>query len=99
MGIGSRLSDVGGEIYRRRGKKYFAQTVHPRFGSYRDRSPYWKALKWNHALQAFKYESWSHIKSHTQIRLRRPRVMYAHEYVGTSNQEEEQELDKRFRFL
>jgi len=82
MGLGSRLSDAAGEIFVRQGYRYFGQTVHPRFGMYRDRSPLWISLPWNHSIQKYKCESWSQLRTQTHIRLRRPRIIFAHEYVG-----------------
>ncbi|GAB5373438.1 hypothetical protein AAMO2058_001751700, partial [Amorphochlora amoebiformis] len=86
MGLGGKLSDTAGEIFRKQGYRYFGQTVHPRFGQYRDRSVSWRALPWNHAIQRYKFENWTQMKTHTQIRLRRPRMIYAHEYIGHEGQ-------------
>ena len=98
MGIGSRLSDAGGEVHRRRGHRYYGQTVHPRFGSYRDKSPLWRGLAWNHAVQTTVFDTWKHIKEHVQTRLRQPRVMYAHEYVGARDTATLRHLSARVRF-
>jgi len=54
LGIGSRLSDAAGEINKRQGRKYLGQTVHPRFGAYRDKSPLWKPTLWNHDIQHYR---------------------------------------------
>ena len=39
---GSRLSDAAAALHHREGSDYYGQTVHPRFGAYRDSSPLWR---------------------------------------------------------
>ena len=41
LGIGARLSDAVAELHRQQQVAYYGQTVHPRFGAYRDASPLW----------------------------------------------------------
>ena len=48
VGVGSRLSDAAAEWHRLEGCDYTGQTVHPRFGRYRDDSPLWHPTIWNH---------------------------------------------------
>lgn len=58
IGIGSRLSDVIGEFYHRRGIPYVSKTFHP-FAYYRDRSCLWHSLPNNHSLENGKM-FWNH---------------------------------------
>jgi GNAT superfamily N-acetyltransferase len=59
VGVGSRLSDAAAEWHRLEGCEYTGQTVHPRFGRYRDGSPLWHPTIWNHTTQRLKIESWA----------------------------------------
>lgn len=59
LGIGGRLSDAAAALHQWAGCDYYGQTVHPRFGAYRDSSPLWRGTLWNHSMQRFKIESWS----------------------------------------
>ncbi|GBG28014.1 Cell division ATP-binding protein FtsE [Hondaea fermentalgiana] len=89
LGIGSRLSDACAEVHRRLACMYMAQTVHPRFGEYRDRSVLWEAAKWNHSTRAFKIETWKQRLENKRIKLRIPRYVYAHVYKGPGDDEKE----------
>mmetsp|Transcript_11499 Transcript_11499/g.21328 ORF Transcript_11499/g.21328 Transcript_11499/m.21328 type:complete len:834 (+) Transcript_11499:113-2614(+) len=83
LGLGSRLSDACAEAHRLGCcTAYLAQTVHPRFGQYRDHSPLWRATKWNHTVQEFKIESWTQRLENTRTKLLLPKYIYAHAYVG-----------------
>lgn len=86
LGIGSRLSDAVGETVRSFGCRYFGQTVHPFFGAFRDRSPLWQPTPWNHQVNHFKIETWRQKKEQVMIRLRAPRKIYSHEYVGSDDE-------------
>jgi len=83
IGIGSHVSDGAGEI-RTRGleSKYYGQTVHPAFGSYRDRSPLWVPTQYNHTIQEFKIATWKQRKKFIRVRLDVPKYVYSHRYVG-----------------
>lgn len=83
LGIGSHVSDAAGEI-RTTGMKseYFGQTVHPAFGSYRDRSVLWVPTKFNHTIQEFKIGTWKQRKKKIRIKLNVPKFIYSHRYVG-----------------
>ena len=83
LGIGSHVSDGAGEIrYVGMGSEYYGQTVHPAFGSYRDRSPLWVASQYNHTLQEYKIETWKQRKKFIRVRLDVPKFIYSHRYVG-----------------
>ena len=86
LGIGSRLSDAAAALHHREGFDYYGQTVHPRFGAYRDSSPLWRGTLWNHSTQRFKIESWTQRTANTRVRLRTPRYVYSHYFVGTTQE-------------
>lgn len=54
----------------------------PRFGKYRDKSPLWKPTEWNHTTTEYKIETWKQRHSNTRVKLRNPKFLYSHEYVG-----------------
>ena len=85
LGVGSRLSDAAAELHHSEGYDYFGQTVHPRFGAYRDASPLWRPTLWNHSTQRYKIESWKQRTSNTRVRLRTPRYVYSHYYMGAED--------------
>eukprot|EP00939_MAST-03C_sp_MAST-3C-sp1_P004592 g4592.t1 len=82
LGIGSCLSDACAELHRREGFLYFGQTVHPRFGRYRDRSPLWKATPWNHRTSTHRVETWKQRLGNVRIKRRNAKFVYSHQYVG-----------------
>jgi len=82
LGVGSRLSDAVAELYFREGREYYGQTVHPRLGAYRDESPRWEATKYNHTTSLYKIENWKQRNENVRVRLRNPRFLYSHRYVG-----------------
>ena len=86
LGIGSRLSDAAAALHHREGCDYYGQTVHPRFGAYRDSSPLWRGTLWNHSTQRFKIESWTQRTANTRVRLRTPRYVYSHYFVGATQE-------------
>ena len=61
---------------------YFGQTVHPKFGRYRDRSHRWKPTKYNHTWQRYKIETWKQRKQNIRVKLKVPRFLYSHVYSG-----------------
>jgi GNAT superfamily N-acetyltransferase len=95
FGIGSRLSDAAAELARLEGREYFGQTVHPRFGKYRDASPLWEATRYNHVTSRFKISTWKQRLSNIRVKLRTPRFQYSHKYVGPRSAEEQIFLNKR----
>jgi GNAT superfamily N-acetyltransferase len=47
MGLAPLLCDAVAKLLHDRGADFTSQTVHPSYGSYRDRSPFWRALPRN----------------------------------------------------
>lgn len=47
LGVAPVLCDTVGNLILRNGSDFTSQTVHPFYGSYRDRSPFWRALPTN----------------------------------------------------
>jgi GNAT superfamily N-acetyltransferase len=86
LGVGSRLSDAAAALHHREGCEYYGQTVHPRFGAYRDASPLWQPTLWNHSTQRFKIESWKQRTANIRVRLRTPRYVYSHYFVGATRE-------------
>lgn len=84
LGIGSRLSDAAGEINKLQGRKYLGQTVHPRFGEYRDKSPLWSPTQWNHDIQHYRLGDWKARKRGERFVLETPKKLFSHQYVGAS---------------
>lgn len=89
LGIGSRLSDAAAALHHHEGCDYYGQTVHPRFGEYRDRSPLWRGTLWNHSTQRFKIESWKQRTTSTRVRLRTPKFVYSHYFIGPSGESDD----------
>ena len=96
LGIGTRLTDAVGEVHRNEGADFFGQTVHPAFGAHRDRSPLWEAGDFNHQWRQFSIENWRQRKKNIRIRLRVPRFIYQHKYVGAISEEAQAHLASRF---
>ena len=88
LGIGSRLSDAVAEWQRRDGSDYFGQTVHPSFGGYRDASPLWRATEHNHTRPALRIDGWRMRQRGVAVRLRTPKLVFSHQYVGASDTDE-----------
>ena len=75
MGIGPRFSDALARMYVEDGCRYFSRTAHPRLGSYRDDSPYWRPTSHNRKRNNSSNEeqlTWTHDSR---------RVCWAHEFV------------------
>ena len=87
LGIGGRLSDAVAEWWRRRGADYYGQTVHPSFGSYRDRSMLWEATEYNHTRPELRIEGWRARQKGIAVRLRTPKFIFSHRYVGADGRE------------
>lgn len=84
LGIGARLSNWLGEyVVAIKGGRFFSKTAHPRLGTYRENSPYWRATRSNRkvptveaALPQAKNFGW--VADTT-------RVAWSHEYIGRPN--------------
>ena len=98
VGIGSRLSDAVAELHRRSGADYYGQTVHPTFGGYRDRSSLWRPTEFNHQRPELRIEGWRARIEGVAVRIRRPRLVYSHFYVGAADEATEAELRRRCSF-
>ena len=88
LGVGSRLSDAVAEWHRRDGSDYFGQTVHPSFGGYRDASPLWRATEHNHTRPALRIDGWRMRQRGVAVRLRTPKLVFSHQYVGAAASDE-----------
>ena len=86
FGVGARLSDAVGEWLRRRGSDFYGQTVHPRFGAYRDASPLWEPTAANHTMPELRWLprrlTGAGGGQAVAVRRQHPRMVYAHRYVG-----------------
>jgi len=98
LGIGSRLSDACADSFHKQGHRYFAQTVHPKFGEYRDASLLWAPLEWNHEVREFKIETWRQRLENKLVKLRVPRFVYSHEYVGARDADARAFLEERITY-
>lgn len=81
LGIGARLSDWMGEwVLTVKQGRFFSKTSHPRFGAFRDASPYWRATSSNrktpkaHEIQA-QAKNFGWVADTT-------RQCFSHEYIG-----------------
>jgi GNAT superfamily N-acetyltransferase len=83
LGIGVRVSDAVGEIFKSQGLRYFSKTAHPRMGSYRDQSPLWKPTTKNH-MSRKDYIPERDTKEKNYRMLHAHRWCYSHEYVGAA---------------
>lgn len=80
LGIGPRLSDAIGSLYRQEGCRYFSRTAHPRLGAYRDISPNWRPTANNHAIMTGPGRN-SRIHG-TGWKTDTQRICFSHEYIG-----------------
>ena len=77
MGIGSKITDFIGGIYKNDGKMYFTKTVNPALGKYRENSPKWAASSTNGKESSEKEVSKEHNMMGGLIR-----PSYCYKYVG-----------------
>lgn len=83
LGLGVRLSDAIGEIFRSQGCRYFSKTAHPRMGGYRNASPLWKPTSKNgRDRKDYEYGRKTKEDGHKMKHLHR--VCYSHEYIGSA---------------
>jgi GNAT superfamily N-acetyltransferase len=86
LGIGVKVSDAVGEMFKQWGRRYFSKTSHSRMGEYRNQSKKWKPSAYNMVDRSKEYNkqlkkekthlSKEHIAKHAN------RICYCHEYVG-----------------
>lgn len=82
LGIGPRLSDAIGTLYRQQGCRYFSRTAHPRLGAYRDNNPDWRPTAMNHKVMD---EPGLKSKVHRRVwKIDKERICFSHEYIGGS---------------
>jgi len=86
LGLGVKVSDAVGEMFKQWGRRYFSKTSHSRMGEYRNQSKKWKPTTYNMVDRSKEYNkqlkkekthlSKEHIAKHAN------RICYCHEYVG-----------------
>ena len=83
MGIGTRFSNVIGELFLNEGYRYFSKTAHIRMGEYRQKSELWRPTSTNlksreKSQKQSKNDLWHHMVLDTK------RLCYSHEYIGSA---------------
>lgn len=79
LGLGMRISNAIGQLYKDEGKLFYSKTAHPKVGEYREASALWKPSSKNKSVQkstdsnSGKMKTWKIITD---------KLMYAHQYVG-----------------
>lgn len=81
LGIGVRISDALGELFRLDGNRFYSKTAHPRMGQYRDASPLWRPTSKNHMMRR-DYKADSATKERNYCLQHAHRWCYSHEYIG-----------------
>jgi GNAT superfamily N-acetyltransferase len=86
LGIGVKVSDAIGEMFKQWGRRYFSKTSHVRMGEYRNQSTKWKPT--THNMEDRSKEYGRQMKKQNTffqkdlIEKHRNRICYCHEYVG-----------------
>ena len=78
MGIGSKISEIIGGIYRSNNCKYYTKTVNPALGEYRNKNENWRATPDNGKIRRNRKKE-SNYNDHWKSK---KRVSYCHEYIG-----------------
>jgi len=78
VGIGSKITNFLGGVFKDIGARYFTKTIHPALGEYRNNSNLWKPTAFNGKIRN---KSESKLNKYTSIKLR---ASYCHEYIGES---------------
>lgn len=81
FGIGVRLSDAVGFIFKAEGCRYFSKTAHPRMGEYRNASPLWTPTSKNMKARP-DYTAMRVTKEAAYKHRHAARVAYSHEFMG-----------------
>jgi len=87
LGIGVKVSDAIGEMFKQWGRRYFSKTSHTRMGEYRNQSVKWKPTTHNMEDRSKQYER--QMKKQNSffhkdlIEKHRNRICYCHEYIGS----------------
>ena len=91
MGIGNAFSEYIGDLYVRRGCRYFCKTSNPRIGEHRNKSRLWRATATNgQARESYlnkdgSLRDWNPRYGMKQdlVKYHAHRVCYSHEYIGS----------------
>ena len=78
VGIGSKITNFLGGVFKDIGARYFTKTIHHALGKYRNNSNLWKPTAFNGKMRN---KSESKLNKYTSIKLR---ASYCHEYIGES---------------
>lgn len=83
LGLGVRISDAIGEIYRHHGRRYFSKTANIRLGEYRNSSENWRPCTTNMSVRKgyLKHEN-RKLGSPKDFKNYANRYCYSHEYIG-----------------
>jgi len=83
LGIGVRISDAIGEIYKAHGRRYFSKTGNVRLGEYRNNSLKWRACTTNMSKRKgyLNHEN-RKLGSPKNFKNYANRFCYSHEYIG-----------------
>ena len=88
----------------RRGADFYGQTVHPRFGAYRDASPLWRPTEANHTAPELRWLprrlTGAGKQQAVAVRKQHPQMVFAHVYAGaqTGDAAAQEHLAARVRF-
>lgn len=88
MGLGTRVSSVIAELYRKQGLKFYSRTAHPRLKSHREKSNLWKTTSTNGKKRTNVNEG-NASKSNKSYTYDENRVCSSFEYVGKDYYEKE----------
>jgi GNAT superfamily N-acetyltransferase len=87
LGIGVKVSDAIGEMFKQWGRRYFSKTSHTRMGEYRNQSTKWKPTTHNMEDRSKQYErqmkKQNSFFNKDLIEKHRNRICYCHEYIGS----------------
>lgn len=84
LGIGVRISDAIGEIYKAHGRRYFSKTGNIRLGEYRNYSKKWRACTTNMSKRkGYLNHDNRKLGSPKDFKNYANRFCYSHEYIGS----------------
>lgn len=84
LGIGTKISEIVGEIFLKAGCRFFSKTAHPRMGMYRNNSDRWRPTSKN-GISRSDYRHSRNTKEDGHKLKHADRVCYSHEYIGKSS--------------
>lgn len=86
LGIGVKVSDAVGEMFKQWGRKFYSKTSHVRMGEYRNNSSKWRPTSYNMENRSKSYanklKKEDTFFSREQTIIHADRVCYCHEYIG-----------------